>query len=105
MNNIQADRLGTHIFACPGANCTELQKPIKPNGGISMNQMSLEQELKSNAYPGRGIVIGRSEDGTKAVTAYFIMGRSANSRNRVFAEDGKGIRTRHLTLPSWRTQA
>lgn len=49
-----------------------------------MNQMSLEQELKSNAYPGRGIVIGRSEDGTKAVTAYFIMGRSANSRNRVF---------------------
>ena len=58
-----------------------------------MNQMSLEQELKSNAYPGRGIVIGRSEDGTKAVTAYFIMGRSANSRNRVFAEDGEGIRT------------
>lgn len=58
-----------------------------------MNQMSLEQELKSNAYPGRGIVIGRSEDGTKAVTAYFIMGRSANSRNRVFVEDGEGIRT------------
>ena len=58
-----------------------------------MNQMSLEQELKSNAYPGRGIVIGRSEDGTKAVTAYFIMGRSANSRNRVFAEDGEGICT------------
>ena len=58
-----------------------------------MNQMSLEQELKSNAYPGRGIVIGRSEDGTKAVTAYFIMGRSANSRNRVFVADGEGIRT------------
>ena len=58
-----------------------------------MNQMSLEQELKSNSYPGRGIVIGRSDDGTKAVTAYFIMGRSANSRNRVFAEDGEGIRT------------
>ena len=70
-----------------------------------MNQMSLEQELKSNAYPGRGIVIGRSEDGTKAVTAYFIMGRSANSRNRVFAEDGEGIRTQafdpsKLTDPS-----
>ena len=58
-----------------------------------MKQMSLEQELRSNAYPGRGIVIGRSEDGTKAVTAYFIMGRSANSRNRVFVEDGQGIRT------------
>ena len=58
-----------------------------------MNQMSLEQELKGNAYPGRGIVIGRSDDGTKAVTAYFIMGRSANSRNRVFVEDGEGIRT------------
>ena len=39
-----------------------------------MKQMSLEQELKNNAYPGRGIVMGRSEDGTKAVTAYFIMG-------------------------------
>ena len=58
-----------------------------------MNQMSLEQELKSNSYPGRGIVIGRSDDGTKAVTAYFIMGRSANSRNRVFVVDGEGIRT------------
>ena len=70
-----------------------------------MNQMSLEQELKSNSYPGRGIVIGRSDDGTKAVTAYFIMGRSANSRNRVFAEDGEGIRTQafdpsKLTDPS-----
>ena len=58
-----------------------------------MEMLSLEQELKSNAYPGRGIVIGRSEDGTKAVTAYFIMGRSANSRNRIFTEDGQGIRT------------
>ena len=58
-----------------------------------MKQMSLEQELRSNAYPGRGIVIVRSEDGSKAVTAYFIMGRSANSRNRVFTEDGEGIRT------------
>lgn len=58
-----------------------------------MKQMSLEQELRNNAYPGRGIVMGRSEDGTKAVTAYFIMGRSANSRNRVFVEDGQSIRT------------
>ncbi|NCB91228.1 MAG: inosine monophosphate cyclohydrolase [Clostridia bacterium] len=58
-----------------------------------MKMISLEQELKGNAYPGRGIVIGRSADGTKAVTAYFIMGRSENSRNRVFVEDGEGIRT------------
>ena len=58
-----------------------------------MKMISLEQELKSNAYPGRGIVIGKSADGTKAVTAYFIMGRSENSRNRVFVEDGQGIRT------------
>ncbi len=58
-----------------------------------MKMLSLEQELKENAYPGRGIVIGRSSDGTKAVTAYFIMGRSASSRNRVFVEDGEGIRT------------
>ena len=49
--------------------------------------------LKENAYPGRGIMIGRTADGTKAVTAYFIMGRSSNSRNRVFVEDGEGIRT------------
>ncbi len=55
--------------------------------------ISLEQELLSNPYPGRGIVIGHSEDGKKAVTAYFIMGRSENSRNRVFVEDGEGIRT------------
>ena len=58
-----------------------------------MNVLSLEKQLSSNAYPGRGIVIGRSADGTKAVTAYFIMGRSENSRNRVFVEDGEGIRT------------
>ena len=58
-----------------------------------MKMVSLEQELKNNAYPGRGIVIGRTPDGTKAVTAYFIMGRSGNSRNRIFVEDGAGIRT------------
>lgn len=58
-----------------------------------MNKINLYEELKSNAYPGRGIVIGRSDDGKKAVTAYFIMGRSVNSRNRVFVEDGDGIRT------------
>lgn len=70
-----------------------------------MNMLSLENELKNNAYPGRGIVIGKSADGTKAVTAYFIMGRSENSRNRVFVEDGAGIRTQafdpsKLTDPS-----
>lgn len=55
--------------------------------------ISLEQELKNNAYPGRGIVIGRSADGKSAVCAYFIMGRSSNSRNRVFVTEGEGIRT------------
>lgn len=55
--------------------------------------LKLDQELKKNAYPGRGIVIGRSKDAKYAVTAYFIMGRSVNSRNRVFVEDGEGIRT------------
>ena len=58
-----------------------------------MDIQSLVNELSGCDYPGRGIVIGRSEDGTKAVTAYFIMGRSENSRNRVFVEDGEGIRT------------
>ena len=55
--------------------------------------VSLKQELSENSYPGRGIVIGRSEDGKSAVTAYFIMGRSSNSRNRVFVKEGEGIRT------------
>ncbi len=58
-----------------------------------MDRLSLREELKGNAYPGRGIVIGKSADGKKAVAAYFIMGRSENSRNRVFVEDGEGIRT------------
>lgn len=70
-----------------------------------MEMLSIEKELQENSYPGRGIVIGRSADGTKAVTAYFIMGRSENSRNRIFAEDGEGIRTQafdpsKLTDPS-----
>ena len=58
-----------------------------------MEMIALDKELKENSYPGRGIVIGRSADGTKAVTAYFIMGRSENSRNRIFVKDGEGIRT------------
>ncbi len=58
-----------------------------------MEMLSLKQELSQNAYPGRGIVIGKTPDGKSAVTAYFIMGRSNNSRNRVFVEDGEGIRT------------
>ena len=58
-----------------------------------MKKNDLSKLLSENAYPGRGIVIGRSTDGKCAVTAYFIMGRSTNSRNRVFVEDGEGIRT------------
>lgn len=70
-----------------------------------MKAVSLEQELSGNSYPGRGILVGRSKDGAYAVTAYFIMGRSVNSRNRVFVEDGEGIRTQaydpsKLTDPS-----
>lgn len=58
-----------------------------------MKMLSIEKELKENAYPGRGIIIGKSKDGKSAVTAYFIMGRSENSRNRVFTRDGEGLRT------------
>ena len=70
-----------------------------------MQKISIAEELRGNAYPGRGIIIGRTEDGTKAVTAYFIMGRSVNSRNRVFVTEGEGIRTQaydpsKLTDPS-----
>ena len=70
-----------------------------------MKMLSIEQELKSNSYPGRGIILGKTPDGKKAVAAYFIMGRSENSRNRIFVEDGEGIRTQafdpsKLTDPS-----
>ena len=58
-----------------------------------MEIKTLQSELNSLAYHGRGIIIGKSADGKKAVTAYFIMGRSENSRNRIFVEDGEGIRT------------
>ena len=58
-----------------------------------MVQKSLAAELSGTSYPGRGIIIGKTPDGTKAAIAYFIMGRSENSRNRVFVEDGEGIRT------------
>ena len=58
-----------------------------------MNKQNVFDYLNSNVYPGRGILIGRSANGDYAVTAYFIMGRSTNSRNRIFIEDGMGIRT------------
>ena len=58
-----------------------------------METADLGKLLKENSYPGRGIVIGRSEDGSKAVTTYFIMGRSVNSRNRVFTATEDGIKT------------
>ncbi|MCM1178701.1 MAG: IMP cyclohydrolase [Clostridium sp.] len=58
-----------------------------------MEMKSLAEELSSTTYPGRGIVIGKTPDGRHAAIAYFIMGRSENSRNRVFVEDGAGIRT------------
>jgi IMP cyclohydrolase len=58
-----------------------------------VNLKNIEQELNSNSYPGRGIILGRSSDGESAVIAYFIMGRSENSRNRIFVQDGSGIKT------------
>ena len=58
-----------------------------------MQVKNFGEELKKNSYPGRGIMIGKTADGKCAAIAYFIMGRSDNSRNRVFVEDGEGIRT------------
>ena len=58
-----------------------------------MQVKNFGEELKKNSYPGRGIMIGKTADGKCAAIAYFIMGRSVNSRNRVFVEDGEGIRT------------
>jgi hypothetical protein len=96
---INADRLGEYESVRPGGwhfrFYTKERLQIKEfrKRGNQMNMLSLKDQLSENAYPGRGIVIGKSKDGKTAVTAYFIMGRSSNSRNRVFVEDGEGIRT------------
>ncbi len=59
-----------------------------------MQISSLEKELSGNEYPGRGIITGTSADGKKAVAVYFIMGRSSNSRNRIFVQEDDGLRTK-----------
>ena len=64
-----------------------------------MNMISLKDDLRGNSYPGRGIIIGRTPDGTKAVAAYFIMGRSENSRNRVFVEESVPRHSIRRSLP------
>ena len=58
-----------------------------------MKAINIFEHLKGNAYPGRGIVTGQSQDGRYAVAAYFIMGRSVNSRNRIFVTEGENMRT------------
>ena len=70
-----------------------------------MELLNIENVLRENEYPGRGISVGMSADGKKAVTAYFIKGRSVNSRNRVFVPEGEEMRTKafdesKLTDPS-----
>ena len=59
-----------------------------------MKVSTIKEELNSLAYHGRGIIIGKSADSKKAITAYFIMGRSVNSRNRVFVAEGDSMRTK-----------
>lgn len=56
--------------------------------------IDIKEELKGNTYPGRGIIIGRSDDGEKIVIGYFIMGRSENSRNRIFEAEGADLKTK-----------
>ena len=58
-----------------------------------MELIDLASYLGANSYPGRGLLLGKSDNGENAVIAYFIMGRSENSRNRVFAVQGDGIKT------------
>ncbi len=58
-----------------------------------MKMQEIGSVLSASSYPGRGIMIGKTPDGKKAAAVYFIMGRSSNSRNRIFVEDGEGIRT------------
>ena len=83
----------TVFFIPAGPSNLGMQTTLSENMEDDMERVSLAKELSSTTYPGRGIVIGRTKDDKKAVTAYFIMGRSENSRNRVFVEDGEGIRT------------
>ena len=64
-----------------------------------MKTIDIYEALRANSYPGRGIIIGKSADGKSAVTAYFIMGRSVNSRNRVFTQTEDGIKT-EAAVPS-----
>ena len=59
-----------------------------------MTTYDIKKLLSENTYPGRGIIIGKSADGKYAVSAYFIMGRSENSRNRVFVAEGEDVRTK-----------
>lgn len=58
-----------------------------------MKPIDLFEDLRGNSYPGRSLIIGQSQDGKHAVTAYFIMGRSVNSRNRIFVLEGENMRT------------
>lgn len=59
-----------------------------------MSLYDLKKLLSENSYPGRGIIVGKSTDGKKAMIAYFIMGRSENSRNRIFERFDGGLRTK-----------
>ena len=59
-----------------------------------MDSIDLKEYLSQRPYPGRGILLGKSTDGSKSIVAYFIMGRSENSRNRIFEATEDGIRTR-----------
>lgn len=65
-----------------------------------MKLLSVGEELRNNSYPGRGIIIGKTPDGKKAVTAYFIMGRSENSRNRILWKTERESAHRRLIRPS-----
>ena len=66
-----------------------------------MQTIDIKNELNQNSYPGRGILLGKSTDGRFAVAAYFIMGRSENSRNRVFVTDEMESVHRRLNLLKW----
>ena len=70
-----------------------------------MKAVDLYKELAGNSYPGRGIVIGKSQDGKNAVVAYFIMGRSVNSRTGCSPRSLTASAPRLPTPPKWRTPA
>lgn len=88
---ILADRLGSPFFGLPVFVYIFIAIERTDTKMNVYSKANLNELLENNTYPGRGIVVGKTEDGSAAAVAYFIMGRSDNSRNRVFKQEGEDV--------------